>query len=172
MHADEVARQKADLEQAMAEKERVHTENKFLVRDLTEEEEKTRHLKRTLKRGGSKATLTRETSENSPMSTPQRGKALAYRDGFDDDEIFLSPNKGLPIRVNGGTPKAGAKRKRRIVDDSPAPPLQLSPPKREATVEEQSAPDPGPLLTEALLQRLRKGDGKFEVRPTSIAPPT
>jgi hypothetical protein len=47
VHADEAARQRAEIESARAEKEKIATENMFLKRDLTEEGEQTRLLRRT-----------------------------------------------------------------------------------------------------------------------------
>lgn len=170
IHADEAARQKADLERAVADKERINTENKFLKRDLTEEEEKIKSLRRSLKNAdvnARKENLNTSDANASPLATPKKGKQLAYRDGFDDDEIFLSPSKVALTRATGGTPKAGAKRKRRAIEDSPAPILELSPPKKDQTTNGNLDQQSGPAGTEALLHSVGRDDGRFEASRTN-----
>lgn len=130
LHTDAAVRQKVEIENARAERERIATENRFLKRDLIEESEKAKQLQRL-----AKGTVGR-TSGGS-VTTPKKGTTatLAYRDnlrdGFDDDEIqAISPSKINP-RSKAMTPKPGAKRKRKVVDDSPGQPLQLSQPKKD-----------------------------------------
>ncbi|KAI9816238.1 MAG: hypothetical protein M1827_001839 [Pycnora praestabilis] len=121
LHADEATRQKAEVEAARAEKQRITTENAFLKRDLTEEGERTRNLLRNLRVG-----VSTTTAAAPRPTTPRKGKSLAYRDGFDDDEITtVSPSKSGGIS-KPGTPKAGVKRKRKVVEESPGQVLQLS----------------------------------------------
>lgn len=130
LHADTAVRQKVEIENARAERERIATENRFLKRDLIEESEKAKQLQRAVKGAVG-------TTHGRIANSPQKGTVatLAYRDnlrdGFDDDEIqAVSPSKTV-ARSKATTPKAGAKRKRKAVDDSPGQPLQLSQPKRD-----------------------------------------
>ena len=130
LHADAAVRQKAEIENARAERERIATENRFLKRDLIEETEKARQLQRAAKG-------TVSTTHGRTVNSPKKGTGatLAYRgnirDGFDDDEIQdVSPSK-IATRSKAMTPKAGAKRKWKAVDDRPGQPLQLSQPKRD-----------------------------------------
>ena len=157
MHADEFARQKADLDRAIAERERVNTDNSFLKQELTEEVEKVKALKRSSKAGENVVTKGVSTDEGLNV-TPRKLKSLTYRDGFDDDEIFSSPSRTIASRSSGGTPRGRSKRKRKTVDDSPVPPLQLS----QITVD-ATAHLTGRSVSEALLQRIGREDGKFEV---------
>ena len=72
--------------------------------------------------------------------TPKKNKALAYADGFDDEEIQpISPSR-LAIRSKGNTPKAGAKRKRKPTEASPVKPLELTQPIQIDSFEETARP--------------------------------
>lgn len=167
LHADEAARQRAEIESARAEKEKIATENKFLKRDLTEEGEQTRILRRNLKDagGGGKIVLAKPVANASPVTTPKKHKSLPFRDGFDDDEIMvISPSKVVQ-RSKKNTPKVGEKRKRKAVDDSPGKPLQLSQ-SREIIFEDEPLPVVQPVVQpeEAALQKLVKENDRFPVR--------
>ncbi|KAI9819353.1 MAG: hypothetical protein M1832_004058 [Thelocarpon impressellum] len=138
LHADEAARQRAELERAAAEKERIATDMAFLKRDLSDEGARVRNLQRSIRDGASSVGKppgppARGVSVASPMSTPRKGRGLPYRDGFDDDEIMASPSKPSGGRSKVVTPRTGTKRKRNAVDDSPVPALELSQPRREST---------------------------------------
>ena len=171
IHADEAARQRAEIEKARAEKERLATEIEFLKRDLIEETERVRNLTKNAKAGGLKPPMSKTAAGNDIVTTPKRGMALPYRDGFDDDEIMVvSPSK-TANKSKAVTPKAGAKRKRKPTEDSLAQPLHLSQPKRDR--------DDGPRPTESLrqspsdamehMQPIPKAeDTRFEV-PTRLA---
>ena len=117
LHAEETAKQKAEIEAARKERETVKTSNRFLEHDLAQEVERAKRLKgpanQSNVRNGSRA-------ENGTATTPQKAYSLPHRDGFDDDEIITySPSRSRD-RGKSGTPKAGAKRKR-PVDASPIP---------------------------------------------------
>ncbi|SLM39718.1 Protein of unknown function DUF3636 [Lasallia pustulata] len=141
IHAGEAARQRVEIEKARAEKERVATEIEFLKRDLFEETERVRNLTKNAKAGGVKPPVSK-TAGNDIVTTPKKVMVLPYRDGFDDDEIMVvSPSKAAS-KSKAVTPKAGAKRKRKPTEDSPAQPLHLSQPKR----------DDGPRPTDSLRQ--------------------
>ncbi|KAI9853562.1 MAG: hypothetical protein M1830_006656, partial [Pleopsidium flavum] len=165
LHADEAARQRAEIESARAEKEKIATENMFLKRDLTEEGEQTRILRRNLKNvgGGDKVVLAKTKANASPVTTPKKHKSLPFRDGFDDDEIMVTSPSKVAQKTKPGTPKVGDKRKRKVIDDSPGQPLQLSQSKGETITEDE--PQPGVLLEDTALQNLGKEDDRFPVRP-------
>ncbi|KAI9715580.1 MAG: hypothetical protein M1812_005884 [Candelaria pacifica] len=173
LHADEEARRKADIERTRAEKEKVETECKFLQQDLANEAEKSRNIQRRLRDVDGKDPLARTTANASPLTTPKKARALPYRDGFDDDEVLLvSPSKSK-TRSQRGTPKAGAKRKRRANEDSPSQPLQFSEPRaQEQGAENEKTQHIGP--SHALLQELEQEDERFKVswEPDSEEPIT
>ncbi|KAI9877160.1 MAG: hypothetical protein M1830_004670, partial [Pleopsidium flavum] len=165
LHADEAARQRAEIESARAEKEKIATENMFLKRDLTEEGEQTRILRRNLKNvgGGDKVVLAKTKANASPVTTPKKHKSLPFRDGFDDDEIMVTSPSKVAQKTKRGTPKVGDKRKRKVIDDSPGQPLQLSQSKGETITEDEPQPDVP--LEDTTLQKLGKEDDRFPVRP-------
>ena len=149
------------MERLSAERERVVTDNKFLKRDLVEESERVRSLKRNIN-GSSAKPKDFSGSKPSPLSTPEKAKALAYRDGFDDAEIqMISPSKAHANRSRTGTPKLGAKRKRKAIDDSPAKPLQLRGAVREDSNIGQTSDSF--VVDQELLKRIGKQDTRFEV---------
>ena len=132
-HSEIAARQQAEIEHARAEHEKLVTEKKYLQHDLIEESERARQLQRIAKSGtGSNTISTRDKSRNI-AATPKKNVALPFRDGFNDDEIMaVSPSK-TQGRSKATTPKAGEKRKRKVVEPSPAQSLQFSQPKDEIT---------------------------------------
>ncbi|KAH0065934.1 hypothetical protein KCU60_g21737, partial [Aureobasidium melanogenum] len=111
-HADDAARQKADLDAKKKEIEAYETSNRFLEHDLAQaRDERAKRLK--------------PTRTNTGKLTRQPSQSLPYRDGFDDNEIVtLSPSKPKD-RSKSSTPKVGEKRKRNVAV-SPAPHLQLN----------------------------------------------
>ncbi|KAI9850714.1 MAG: hypothetical protein M1838_005205 [Thelocarpon superellum] len=162
LHANEAAQQKAELERALTEKERVATENKFLKRDLTEEGERVRSLKRSMKEGESpanKAVLTRGGFSAGLATTPRKEKGLPYRDGFDDHDIVPSPTRSTP-RSKAGTPKGASKRKRKAIDDSPIPVLPLSQPRNESFAEAET--DAQESAGDAVVLHRTGDDGRFQ----------
>lgn len=146
LHADESARQKIEIEKARAELQKIATEKDFLENDLAEGTKQIRNLQRAIKKGPEIGT----GKENQP-TTPRKSKALPHGDGFDDDEVQpMSPSK-LAIRSKKNTPKAGAKRKRKVAEESPVKPLDLASPKPVDSFEEVS-------------------HGQRDTAPTPIAP--
>lgn len=130
LHADEAARQKIEVEKARAELQKIGTEKDFLENDLAEGTKQIRNLQKAFKKGD------RTTGKENQPVTPKKTKSLHLRDGFDDDEVLpMSPSK-LALRSKVGTPKAGAKRKRKAPEDSPVKPLQLAQPQQSASFEE------------------------------------
>ena len=124
MHADEAARQKIEIDSARAERQRIETENRFLKHDA-QDVQRTRTISTDAK-DAAKIDDALVDANGSPLTTPKKNRIKPFSDGFEDDEIvMLSPSK-LAIRAKVGTPKAGAKRKRRQKEDSPVPKLRLS----------------------------------------------
>lgn len=119
LHVEELQKQKAELDIMRKEREKVQTDNRFLEHSLAEEA-RTRAVTK-------KAPVNGDTYKAhgapvaSPLSTPKRNKdkAIPFRDGFDDEEIFfMSPTKAKE-KSKSSTPRAGPKRKRSSADDSP-----------------------------------------------------
>ena len=140
LHADEAARQKIEVEKARAELQKLATEKDFLENDLAEGTKQIRNLQRAIKKAGDKGPeTTARGKENQPV-TPKKNKALAYGDGFDDEEIQpMSPSR-LVIRSKANTPKAGGKRKRKPTEASPVRPLELVQPIQTDSFEETAQP--------------------------------
>ncbi|EER37314.1 DNA repair protein RAD26 [Histoplasma capsulatum H143] len=115
--ADELKKYQAEIEAATMDSKLLTTENAFLKQDLKDEMQKLNDLRKA------RAKL----EENAPL-TPKKTKILPLRDGFDDDEIMLSPTKSVGRRSKRGTPSVSGGRKRKTIDDSPvkAPTLELS----------------------------------------------
>ena len=130
-HADAATRQKAEVDAARVEKEKIITEIKYLKLDLSEESARAKQFERAARSKVGGGAQPSAAADGESVGTPRKNIRLPFRDGFNDDEIvFKSPSKGGG-KTKVATPKAGAKRKRKAVDDSPGQPLQLSQPKRD-----------------------------------------
>jgi hypothetical protein len=111
--AEAEERHKQALEQAKKEKESLITHNRFLDHEANDnawQNAANRNAK-------SKAAGT--------VLTPRRQRTKIMGDGFDDDEIMISPSKSAG-KSRGGTPKQGAKRKRDVLNESPSQSLQFN----------------------------------------------
>ena len=128
LHADETARQKIEVEKVRAELQKIATEKEFLENDLAEGTKQIRNLQKTIKKGGENNPEFKAAGKENQPVTPKKNKALAYADGFDDEEIHPMSQSRLAVRSKANTPKAGAKRKRRPPEASPAKSLDLTPP--------------------------------------------
>ena len=125
LHAEEAAKHKIEVEKARAEIQKINTEKAFLENDLAEGTKQLRRVQKTVDQGLNKSPGTKEHERGDLLSTPKKKRSLPYGDGFDDDEVqILSPSR-LALRGKPGTPKAGAKRKRKATDDSPSQPQAL-----------------------------------------------
>lgn len=163
MYADEAARQKVQIETARAKMQSITTENIFLKKDLNDEGEQSRVLRRNLKNAGlgGKTVLAKTTADAGQVTTPKKHKPLPFRDGFDDDEIMVvSPSKAAP-KAKQATPKLGDKRKRKVVHDSPGQPLELSQSKGEDIIQKEQ-PTNGQ-QEDAALQNIGREDDRFPV---------
>ncbi|KAL8807703.1 MAG: hypothetical protein Q9182_000514 [Xanthomendoza sp. 2 TL-2023] len=127
LHVEEAARQKIEVERALAEKQQITTEKGFLQNDLAEVNEQNRSLQRAVKAKSStsKGDAGKDDGRSDLPTTPKKNKSLSHGDGFEDDEIQISSPYKLPTRSKNNTPKAGNKRKRKAVETSPIKPLQL-----------------------------------------------
>ncbi|GAB7359194.1 hypothetical protein MBLNU230_g5261t1 [Neophaeotheca triangularis] len=120
LHADEVAKQKAEIEATKKERQKMQTDNQFLQHDLAQEADRAKRVS-----GPSKA---RSAIANG-TSTPKRNKRKAVGDGFADDELARpapSPSRSKE-KSKDATPKHGAKRKR-SAQDSPVAALSFTQP--------------------------------------------
>lgn len=154
LHADELQKQKQELDMMKKEREKVHTDNRFLEHSLAEEARAKTLQKSTTSRsaGGPRAGL--ETA--SPLTTPRKNKTMLFRDGFDDEEVFFQSPTKVKDRSKPATPKAGTKRKRDAPEDS----LGMSLPLAELVfdVHEQAPPD-----TLRNAQNLQRGDDAYDI---------
>jgi hypothetical protein len=161
LHADEAARHKLEVERVLTEQKKIATEKDFLQFNLVQENERIKSLQRAVKEGGNGPPWGPENRE-SLYSTPKKNKTLPYGDGFNDDEIqMISPPK-LVLRPKAATPKAGEKRKRKVVESRPVQPLLLSQAKKENPPD-----DPDPILSKdppAAVEQPRKDENeRFKV---------
>lgn len=150
-NAERIAAQQRAIEAARVAEKTVATELEFVKKDLFEEAEKVRGLRRT------------KGKDREPNTTPKKNKTAVHRDGFDDDEIqVISPSKFPGRRSNGGTPtKPGAKRKRKGVGSPVAIPLEIE---REEMADGNFALPPNAvILDEAMLERLQRPDDRLNV---------
>ena len=162
LHADEAARQKIEVEKARSELQKLTTEKDFLENDLAEGTKHIKNLQRTIQQGNGKKTQSKRVDKENQPTTPKKNKSLPCGDGFEDDEIVPTTPSKLAIRSRTITPKAGAKRKRKPTEHSPAHPLELSQPKRVESSPERNTNQDDPVLLSDI-QITRRLDDRFEV---------
>lgn len=154
LNAEKVAAQQKVIEAARDAEKTLATELEFVKKDLTEEVEKVRNLKRTKDKDATEGTLKK-------VETPKKKKPMA--DGFEDDEItIVSPTKFRGRRSNGGTPTKAASKRKRKAQDSPARALDL-----EVDVDMQGVVEQESLKSEHLIRTvgrdLRLPDDRLKV---------
>ncbi|KAI9715041.1 MAG: hypothetical protein M1828_001077 [Chrysothrix sp. TS-e1954] len=122
-HANELAKQRAELDAVRKERQRIETNNRFLENDLAQEAERGRVARRSLR--DTTGNPAKGVASGSPLSTPKKMGKLPFRDGFDDDEVMaVSPSSMEKLKMT--TPRAGSKRKRpEPQKSSPGQPLDL-----------------------------------------------
>lgn len=138
LHADEAAKYKAEAEKARTEVQKISSEKAFLENDLAEGTKQLRKAQKTIKPGVDKSSDRKGQNRGDILTTPGKSRNLPYGDGFDDNEVqVISPPK-LALRGKPGTPKAGAKRKRKATEDSPGQlqPLEIAEPVQSNSLEE------------------------------------
>ncbi|ORY18641.1 hypothetical protein BCR34DRAFT_473229 [Clohesyomyces aquaticus] len=157
-HANEVARQKADLDKIRRERETAQTNSLFLEHDLAREAGRVRRVKKS----GKEPVVPRSRTDPSPVGTPKRSKVLPFRDGFDDEDIVMASPTKSPHKTKPSTPSKASKRKRPATDPSPIPALQLSEPRDRQKTQEPSGKEL-PKIDASILERLRRDDHRFEL---------
>jgi hypothetical protein len=155
LNEEKVSKQEKALEAAKIAEKNAATERDFFKQDLAEESERVRRL--------NKAKAMEKQGAN--LTTPKKKKALAHRDGFDDEEIeLLSPSKISPSkfqkRLMGSPSKAGGKRKRKTVE-SPAAALDLEVMQDEPVTEQVEPREM--ILDETIIASLSVRDDRFDV---------
>lgn len=164
----EVAKTQEELTKITLERDSLRTESVFHKADVRDEVQQSKLSRRAVKPPGDGGAAASKNAAAIPITTPKKHhKALSYRDGFDDDEIMvISPSKG-GARSKAGTPKAGGKRKRKGIDDSPIPALQLSQSSMPIVAREESQ---NTVVSnhEQVLQKFGGIDIRYEVRPVRI----
>ena len=119
-HVREIEKHRGEIEQAKKEKEKLATHNQFLDHEINDQRWQMKQAQKQTKNKN------KQDTRGNNMLTPKKARDLDLHDGFNDDELMvISPSKpGGKTKVV--TPKLGAKRKRDVLGDSPAQPLQLS----------------------------------------------
>jgi hypothetical protein len=156
LHAEEVAKQRAELDRIRRDRDKVETDNRFLQHEVAQEAERSKNVKRTLAIRPSSTAKPVNNGRPSPMSTPKKDRTLAIRDGFNDDEVIIvSPTK-VKDKAKAASPK-GVKRKRTaapeadqgpvaelpmIHDESPSRAADFVSPPRPAAIAVVSNPQP------------------------------
>jgi hypothetical protein len=157
LNAEKLAKQQEVVKAAIEAEKNAATELEFVKRDLLEEAEKVRSLKRSKDK--------EKDSTGELLATPKKHRPLRYRDGFDDDEIqVISPLKFHARKSNPSTPtKTGMKRKRKG-QDSPVVSLEVE---HHETPQEEPSHTPVMIFDEALLERIRNPDDRLNVSSRS-----
>lgn len=165
-HSVELAKQKADLELARKDREKIETNNRFLEHDLAHGAERAGAPKRTLTVGNGNAVRGKAPAQPSPLSTPRKDRHLPFRDGFEDDEVVtISPSKSKTAS-RPTTPKGGIKRKRAsTTGQSPSPGHMLALADLEPSPQADTTTNPIPAGTVLSVQHASDSAAeKFEVR--------
>jgi hypothetical protein len=166
-HEDEVARMRAELEKTILERDNLKSATKFEKQDARDEafKSKYQHQRAKAKTTGGGGAAAEAANNQAGMASPSKAKGSAYRDGFDDDEIMImSPSKRSGGRSRVGTPGMGSKRKRKGLDDSPIPALQLSHrPKAPPAAENPPRQTVPASQHEILLRKFGAAEDRYEV---------
>ncbi|KAL8832571.1 MAG: hypothetical protein Q9191_000195 [Dirinaria sp. TL-2023a] len=135
---EEQTKHNAELQRYKSELQKVSTDKAFIENDLVREAEQRKGIQKSSKAVGKSKTVEKENA----VTTPRKNKDLRYGDGFNDDEAQVPSPSKLPLRSKPATPKAGVKRKRKALDNSPVKPLQLgSTAKDQSTKPTKDKPD-------------------------------
>ena len=165
----EKARHNAELAKIQAERERIATDNIFLQHNAGERASFPARPPGNIQREASgRGSMTNGVQNGNRTLTPRKNIELPFRDGFESHEILPhSPSKSM-TRSKPGTPKAGLKRKRKAVEDSPGQPLELTQPRQDSPVNKTQQAQKPVVQTEDVLA-IDKEDKRFRV--TTITPP-
>jgi len=158
MHADESAKQKAELEFGRKEREKMRTDNRFLQHEVAEEVERAKRM----------TSASKPRTSTGGKDTPTRLKRTNLGDGFEDDEVrVISPSRSKD-KQKDHTPKHPAKRKR-TVNDSPIAPLSFTRPaesiRRQNSGQSQASIDVPSLAVSAIDKRFDFSQRMLRHRP-------
>ena len=159
LHADEAAKQKAELEAGRKEREKMETDNRFLQHDLAQEAERAKRLT-----GPGKARAAPGGTERAGETPRKSKRAVTSGDGFEDEEVvrLVSPSKSKEKdKSREQTPKVGAKRKR-IAQDSPVPVLSFTQPPSQSVREESGEQLQTSSESQVGAAVVAKEDGRYE----------
>ena len=122
LRADEQAKYNAEIGRYKTELQKLATDKAFVDNDIAREAEQRKGASKAQKA----AAKSKASGKENTATTPKKNKDLPYGDGFNEDEIQAPSPSKLVLRSKPVTPKAGAKRKRRPMENSPVKPLPLS----------------------------------------------
>ena len=163
----EMAKAQSELAKVMQERDRLQRAEMFEQQDVREEIHRSKTARQRTREKGS----TNVGPATTTTTTPKKNKGPSYRDGFDQDEIMIvSPSRSAG-RSRVGTPKAGGKRKRKGVDDSPLPALQLTQSPRTGVRSGREEEEEREPVWEGLSSRFSQADGRFEVSGPGVSLP-
>ncbi|CAK4033720.1 Hypothetical predicted protein [Lecanosticta acicola] len=148
LHADESAKQKAELEAQRKERQKMETDNRFLKHDLAQEADRAKR--------GNGTGRSRAGPGNTQLGTPRKNKKGVLGDGFDDIEIQMTSPSRSKEKSKDQTPQAGAKR-RRTANDSPAAPLSFTQP--PLSVRHESSEQAGASFDQPQVEAVAVKDG-------------
>ena len=163
------ARHNAELAKIQAERERIATDNMFLQHDAREKASSAARPPGNIQKEASgRGSMTNGVQHGSKALTPKKNIELPFRDGFESHEILpLSPSKSM-TRSKPGTPKAGLKRKRKAIEESPGQPLELSQ-RRQDSPPNKTQQAQKPVVPKEDVLVIEKEDKRFRV--TTMTPP-
>lgn len=114
----ESSRAREQLANVKRELEEMTTNNQFLQRDVVNGAQEMRRLRAS--NAPDKDVNVKSFNRKTGPTTPKKHRS-SLGDGFNDDNIQpLSPSRLVFREKNVSTPKAGSKRKRKVVQDSPS----------------------------------------------------
>lgn len=167
LHAEEIEKQRREVEIARKDRDQVETANKFLEHELVQEAERAKQNRRTLQDRPVNVRHQITNNRQGTVTTPKKSRIAPFRDGFDDDEVVVvSPSK-TKQRSKPSTPKAGGKRKRPI-EASPVQALDIDGPQVPSPVPPTSGKEPQITVSIDLPLRPASEDGRFRVFEMSL----
>ena len=118
-HQTENEKHRAEIEQARKDREKLATHNQFLDHEMNDQAWQLRRAQKSAKVG-------EKPGQANNDATPRKSKPVPFGDGFNEDEVtVVSPSKA-PGKAKATTPKAGSKRKRDVLGESPVKTLEFS----------------------------------------------
>ncbi|KAI9683386.1 MAG: hypothetical protein M1829_005458 [Trizodia sp. TS-e1964] len=158
--SDQAAQKDEELKSTKLLLQNQTTEIVFLRKELEDEAKRVRALQKANDEGGAAPIQTRKPS------TPKKALSIQNGDGFDEDEILVSPSARRG-KLNFGTPKGANKRKRALFEKSPIKSLPLSQPVVQDPPKNVEHEQPN-IFNESLLKLLGKENDKFHFFQTML----